>query len=378
MIRVLQFADLINRNDFIDVILQQANRAEFRMFACTRTTKSNITAPEYPPDVPHFLIPGLSRSHILPASVRLAGLLCLHSIDILHTHHYDQAVIGWLATRLSRRTRLLVGRNYSDAIYLLSSGLRKKLLLTIESQINSATDRIIVPSKMISELLRKQGVNPAKVAVIYYAFHPAKWSAAEGIDRTALRARLGLSGLVFGHFSRMHREKGHTYLLKAVAKIRSVIPDVKVILVGEGPMRPAIEEEIAQLSLGPHIRLLGWRTDALEIMAAVDVVLHPTLQEAFPQTMIEALYLRKPLVITPVSGAVDIIEDGVNGLLIPARDPDALAGAMQRLSADEKLREKLGEAGRRFVEGRLSPARIIPEYEQVYHSLVDRDGAHSI
>ncbi len=369
MIRVMQFADLINKNDFIDIILKNADRREFELFACVRTRKTNIAAPVYPHDVPHFVLAGLSRWKIPLAAYRLAGMLRRQKIDVLHTHHYDQAVIGWLATRLHPATRLVVGRHYSNAIYLLARGWRKSLLLNIEAKVNAAADRIIVPSKVISSLLAEQNVNSGKISVVYYAFSPEKWKSAESTDPNEVRSRLGISGLIFGNFSRMHLEKGHTYLIKAIAKVRSRLPNVKVLFIGDGPMRAKIESEIARLQLGNHIQLLGWRTDALSIMAAVDVVLHPTLQEAFPQTMVEALYLRKPLVITPVSGAVDIIEDGVNGLIIPARDPDALAAAVLRVAEDPILRQKLGEAGRSYVERNLFVEKIIPQYEEIYRSL---------
>ncbi len=369
MIRVMQFADLINRDDFIDIIIKYADRREFELIACVRTIRTNIAPPDYPPDVHHFVLPGLSRRNIPLAAYRLAGMLRRLKIDVLHTHHYDQAVIGWLATRLHPATKFVVGRHYSNAIYLLARGWRKSLLLKIEDKVNSAADRIVVPSKMISRLLAEQSVDSAKISVVHYAFSPEKWKTAESSDPNEIRSRLGISALVFGNFSRMHIEKGHTYLVKAVAKVRSKLPNVKVLFIGDGPMRAEIEDEIARLQLGEHIQLLGWRTDALSIMAAVDVVVHPTLQEAFPQTMVEALYLRKPLVITPVSGAVDVIEDGVNGLMIPARDPDALAAAMLRLAEDPALRQKLGNAGHDFVERNLSVEKIIPQYEQVYRSL---------
>jgi glycosyltransferase involved in cell wall biosynthesis len=207
------------------------------------------------------------------------------------------------------------------------------------------------------------------VKVIHHAFSPEKWKDAESIDREVLRTSFGLRGVVFANISRMHEEKGHIYLLRGIALARQRIPGLEVLLIGDGPLRGSIEKEIGRLEIRDCVKILGWRKDALEIMAAVDVVLHPTLHEAFSQTMIEALYLRKPLVITPVSGAVDVIEDEVNGLLIPARDPDAIAAAMQRLAADGSLRRRLGEAGRSFVERNLSVGKIIPEYENLYRTL---------
>jgi glycosyltransferase involved in cell wall biosynthesis len=104
----------------------------------------------------------------------------------------------------------------------------------------------------------------------------------------------------------------------------------------------------------------------MALMAAMDAVVQPTLQEAFSQVMAEALWMGKPLVITDVSGATDVIRDGENGLLVPKADPNALAGAVARLVADAPLRARLGAAGRAYVEGHLTIEKIIPMYEQVY------------
>ncbi len=104
----------------------------------------------------------------------------------------------------------------------------------------------------------------------------------------------------------------------------------------------------------------------MTIMAASDVIVQPTLQEAFSQVMAEALWMGKPLVISDVSGAPDIISDGENGLLVPKGDAVALARAIQRVAGDVELRARLGTAGGRFVREHLAIERIIPQYEQAY------------
>ena len=100
MIRVLQFADVINRYDFIDNIVHRAARDQFEIGVCVRTSASNIEAPVYAEDTPRWVLNGTSRREIPRAAYQLASLLRRWRADILHTHHYDQAVIGWLATRI--------------------------------------------------------------------------------------------------------------------------------------------------------------------------------------------------------------------------------------------------------------------------------------
>ena len=107
-------------------------------------------------------------------------------------------------------------------------------------------------------------------------------------------------------------------------------------------------------------------------MAAVDAVIQPTLQEAFSQVMVEALWMRKPLIITDVSGAPDIITSGQNGLLVPKADPEMLALNIERLAKNESLRMRLAEAGRAYVEDHLTVQKVIPLYERVYEKAMEQ------
>ena len=264
--------------------------------------------------------------------------------DILHTHHYDQAVIGWMATRIYRKTRLVIGRHYSDSIYRSTTGLKQKALLALEQVVNRAAARIIVPSTSIREILtRRQGIDPAKVDLVPYGFVPEKYVPPHPDEVQRLRAELGLEGkFALGNFARLHEEKGQRFLVRAMEDLHADFPQLALLIVGEGPERAALERQIRHAGLGDVIRLLGWRRDAMTLMAAVDAVVQPTLQEAFSQVMAEALWMGRPLVITDVSGATDIIRDAHNGLLIPMGDPQALTSGDR---AAHLRRRAAGEAG---------------------------------
>jgi glycosyltransferase involved in cell wall biosynthesis len=171
---------------------------------------------------------------------------------------------------------------------------------------------------------------------------------------------------VIGNFGRLHEEKGQRFLIQAMTELRSYIPSILLLVVGEGPERNNLEQQIHAAGLQHHVTLLGWRRDAIRLMHAVDAVVQPTLQEAFSQVMAEALWLRKPLVITDVSGARDVITDGENGLLVPKQDASALATAVKLLANDTDLRRRLGEAGRAHVQQHLHIDKVISQYEQVY------------
>lgn len=368
MIRVLQFADIVNRHDFIDTIIQRADPSRFEVGVCVRSNESNIEVPVYEERTPRWMVSGATRRGWPRAAWRLASILRAWKADILHAHHYDQAVIGWMATRICPRTRLVLGRHYSDAIYRLPSRLKQNAFLKIERRANNGAARIIVPSVLIREILTKrQGVRPDKVDLIPYGFEPEKYAAVAPSEIERVRQELELEGrFVIGTFARLHEEKGHRFLLEALASLKDKFPRLLLLVVGEGPERAAIEQRIGSAGLAHAVRLLGWRRDAMALMASVDAVVQPTLQEAFSQAMAEALWMRKPLIITDVSGAPDIISDGENGLLVPRGDGAALTRAIERLIEDDALRARLGEAGRAYAEKNLSIGRIISRYEQSY------------
>ncbi len=104
----------------------------------------------------------------------------------------------------------------------------------------------------------------------------------------------------------------------------------------------------------------------MAVMAAVDAVVQPTLHEAFSQVMVESLWMARPLVMTDVSGARDVIQHGENGLIVPTADSTALADAIVRLAGDAALRESIAKAGREYVVNNLTIEAIIPRYERAY------------
>jgi glycosyltransferase involved in cell wall biosynthesis len=369
VLRVLQFADIVNRHDFIDIIVRHADPSRFHIGVCVRTKHSNIATPVYSPATPYWVIEGLSRYSIPYAALRLARLLRKWDADILHTHHYDQALIGLLATRIHKKTRLILGRHYSDAVITRPAGVKRRLLLAIEQATNRASTRIIVPSHFIMDILTKrQGVNSDKIDLIPYGFDSEKYKPPDSESIARIRNEMGLEGhFSIGTFARLHPEKGHRFLLQAIASLKHKLPNLLAVFLGEGMERTAINKQILDEGLQHHVRLLGMRRDAVPvIMAALDAVVQPTLHEAFSQVMIEALWMRKPLVITDVSGVRDVIRNGENGLIVPPGDASALAEAIELVAANSSLCRKLGEGGRAFVESGLKIERIIRQYEQAY------------
>ena len=168
----------------------------------------------------------------------------------------------------------------------------------------------------------------------------------------AVRRELGVGTdeLLVGMVSALRPEKGHDIAIEAVARLRAQFPHLRLLIAGQGP-RAA---ELASLAapLGNTVVLAGRRTDVASVFDALDVCIHPSLLDAFPTTLIEALAASVPVLATAVGGIPEIIDNGVTGVLVPAPpSADTLARELGALLADGKRRSELAAGGRRaYVE----------------------------
>lgn len=372
-IRVLHFARVINRHDFIDTVVRHADAARFEMAACTLWARSNIADPEYAAaGIPHSVIRGDHRWQFPWTAATLARLAKAQGADILHVHHYDEALIGALATVLRPSVRLVVGRHYSDSLYRLGGAAKRRMLFALQRLAYLRARRVVVPSALIRDILLREGVPDSLITLIPYGFDPERYAPPPTDDLNAVRSELGLEGrFVVACFGRLEPQKGQQFLVDAALQLRQEVPSLLVLLVGEGPGRPALEARIREKGLQEHVRLTGWRRDVPRIMASADVVAQPTLQEAFSQVMAEALWMGRPLVITPVGGVADTIRSGENGIVVPFAESETLAMTIRELARNDSRRRSLGENGRAYAERVLDIRHVIPRHERVYSEVFD-------
>jgi len=374
-IRVLHFASVVNRYDFIDTIVRHIDPARFAPMVCTFSKSSNIQETGYDDAIPSLALEVRSRWDYPAAIVRLAAILRKHRVRILHAHHYDEGLIGAAAVALVPGSRLVIGRHYHDEIYLLSRRLRLHALVSLESLANAVATRIVVPSSVIRTLLmNRQGVTREKIAVIPYGFEFAgdKYRRTERSGPAQIRASLGIEGrFVIGNFGRHHALKGQEYLLRAFATFASQHAEAVLIMVGDGPHGVRLRgmaEELGLIASGKAI-FTGWRREAWKVLEAVDVVVHSTLHEALPQLMVEAMAKAKPLVITNVSGACDHARHMDNAYLIESRSETSIVAALEWIYRHPEAARAFGERACAYVRQELSIHKIIPRFEALYEGI---------
>lgn len=374
-IRVLHFASVINRYDFIDTVVRHLDQKRFAPMACTFSRNSNIQATEYQDSVPSWTLDVRSRWDYPAAILRLAAILRKHRVNVLHAHHYDEALIGAAAVTLVPGCRLVIGRHYHDLIYLLSHGARLRALLSLESIANGVATKIVVPSGTIRTLLMKrQRVASEKIEVIPYGFEfeADKYRYREPSGCSPLCSSPEIEGrFVVGNFGRHHPLKGQEYLLRAFATFASRHAEAVLIMVGDGPhgvRLRQIAEELGLMASGKTI-FTGWRREAWEILEAVDVVVHPTLSEAFPQLMVETMAKAKPLVITNVSGACDHARHMDNAYLIEPRSETSIVAALEWVYHHPEAARASAVRACAYVRRELSIRKIIPRFEELYEGI---------
>ncbi|WP_437735597.1 glycosyltransferase family 4 protein [Sorangium sp. So ce1335] len=167
-----------------------------------------------------------------------------------------------------------------------------------------------------------------------------------------------------------HPVKGHDVLLRALARLRDRGVAVTVLIVGDGDERDRIHGLARELGIhGKEARFLGFRKDVPDLLVGADFFVLPSRDEGLPLAVLEAMARRLPVVVTPVGGVPEVVRDEEHGLLVPVDDPDALAGAIERLARDRALGRRLGEAGHARVRDDFSFEKMTRNYEQLYFSL---------
>ena len=190
---------------------------------------------------------------------------------------------------------------------------------------------------------------------------------SNALGRREARSTLGVPDDAFaiGTVGGLTPKKGHSVLVRAAARVVDSEPSARFVFVGLPAQPSAIEREIAAARLESHVLLAGYRPEAARLMRAFDVYCLPSLYEGMPISLLEAMALGVPSVVTSAGGVPEVVTDGVDALVVPPSDPGALADALVSLAHDDPLRAKLAAEARRTVEG-FDLKEMVRRTEAVY------------
>lgn len=207
------------------------------------------------------------------------------------------------------------------------------------------------------------------VETLYHGLDPRALHDVPAAD--GVREELGIPhGVpVVGTVGNLTPKKDHATLLRAAARMRRTTPDLRVVVVGTGPLEPRLRALAAELDLGDGVVFAGFREDARRVMGAFDVFVLSSTFEGLPIAMLEAMARGLPVVATGVGGTPEVVDHHRHGLLVEPRAPGPLAEAVEAVLGDASLAARLGEAARRRA-GEFDIRRAVRRMEAVYGELV--------
>jgi glycosyltransferase involved in cell wall biosynthesis len=286
-----------------------------------------------------------------------------HGAEIVHTHLIHADVHGLFAAKLAG-VRKLVSSGHNDDKF------RRSLLIRVFQgwfwrQVNAG---IAISEALRQFMITFEFAPPAKIHTVLYGLDPD----SVPIDlqaREKLRSQLHLppDTPIIGSVCRLIEQKGLSYALQAMVRLREALPNLHYVIAGDGPLRDSLEAETAALKLTDRVHFLGWHENGRVLMQAYDALLIPSLWEGFGLVAIEAMCARLPVIASRVSALPEIVAEGETGYLVAPGDVAGLVSAIQRLYAADRV--KLGENGRMRLETNFSVARMIARTIAVYEGI---------
>jgi glycosyltransferase involved in cell wall biosynthesis len=296
---------------------------------------------------------------------QLVRIVRKYKIDIIQSHLFGSNVYCSLAGLICRVPVISV---FHGAVDVNPSS---KLLRTKFRILNRGSDRVVYVSHSLSATILKSGMAAAhKACVIYNGVDTLQFRPRP--DRT-IRRQLGLadSDIVIGSMGNIRRPKGYDVLLHAAAQLVSHSPHYKFLIAGDAQGR--LYEELLQLrerlGLTRHVFFLGFRADVAHVLNNFDIFLLSSTSEGFSISTIEAMACGLPVVVTRSGGPEEIVTHGQNGLLVEAGSAPQIASAIDLISRDPHLRERLVLNARATVTGKFSMDAMINAYSRIYAGL---------
>jgi glycosyltransferase involved in cell wall biosynthesis len=367
LISVLHFLNTLARGgteEHVLILLRGLDRRQFRLhLVCPPEVAEKLRA-DVPPDVE--LLPLRLRKPTQAASaMRLMQIMRSRKVDILHCHQFYSSIFAAPLARLCRVPIVL------ETPHVREHWRRGwKANYAIDRVVGRCVDYYLANCQANARyLVDEKGLPAEKVVLIYHGddlsrFHPDHRPPA------GLRESLG-----FGHddpvlivLGRLEPQKGHHVLLEALPMVRRNFPTVRLVCVGDGSRRSALEDQVVRLGLADTVRFVGHQSNVADWLALGDVTVLPSFFEGLPLVPMESLAAGRPIVASAVDGTPEIVISGKTGITVPAGDVAALGDAVCQMLRDPALRLDLARAGREWVLEHFTQERLVERTQAFYLS----------
>lgn len=303
--------------------------------------------------------PGIARA--------LAQRLRSGGVSLLHTHEYKSSILGRLAAHQAHVPWIA-----SDHGLFTRGSWPKRLYRLLEILALRGAEAVLVPSDFQRRKLIAARVSPARVVVVHHGLDAASFLSCAD-SREATRRAMGLVGdePVLLAAGRLEPVKGHRYLLQALPTLLATYPRLRLWIAGEGSLCTRLVQQAAFMGIARAVDFLGYRDDVPSLLAACDLVVHPSLEESFGQVVLEALAAERPVVATRVGGIPEVMAGSENGWLVPPANPGALATAVREALSQPEEAARRAQAGARRVRERFQASTMTENIAQLYRQVLN-------
>lgn len=273
--------------------------------------------------------------------------------DVVHTHLFAGDTYGRLAAWRSGIPVVTTEHNMN----LDEAGFKAWVRMVL-SHLNF---QIIAVSRAVKDYsVNQEHLSTNKIIVVHNGVDGKKF-----IPGPTTKNKIPVVGMT----SRLHANKGHQYLFQALGLIKDI--PFKVVILGDGPERPQLEKQAETLGIADRIQFTGLVHEVVPLLAGIDVLVLPTMQEGFGLSVVEAMLMEKSVLAFDTGPMNEVIDQGVTGVLVPPGDIPELSEALRRLLQDAQLRERLGKAGRQVALSKFSLDYMVQAYIKIYRQAVD-------
>jgi glycosyltransferase involved in cell wall biosynthesis len=309
--------------------------------------------------------------------VRLVRLIRSEGVDVLHAHSSPDKKLAYAAAALTRTpvvSHLHMPRRYRQQERSIAARLR--------AWIRSRAGRLVVGrfvavSRAVMDAHAPFLPDPGRLRLVLNGIPTDRFLHGDASQLQALRVELGVNGAfpVLINVGRLHPQKDQMTLVRMMSTIREARPEAKLLIVGEGPERGPLQQEIHARGVQDAVLLVGERHDIPELLAIADVFVLSSRAEGFGIVVAEAMAAEKPVVAFDLEPLREFVEDGRSGYLVTARSPEALAAAALKVVDDSSLRSRMGARGRQIVLERFDISVCVRQLETIYRSVLRRPAA---
>lgn len=369
-IKVMQIVtDVRSHNNQISAIAKSYDREKFELYVCTFHGRGLLHDDMAAKGIPAFPLNCYTRVQYPLAIFKLYFLLKQLKIDILHAHLIDAGFVGLAAAKLARTPVLVLTRHHTrDWLDLISAGKKRRFFIILDKLNSMMADYIFAISQDMGEILiNGENIPRRKIVLAHYGLDMESINISSSDAPGRIRQEFSLQeSFVICTIGRLDEGKGHIYLFQAARELIKVNDKVKFLLVGEGPLRNYLEELAREIGIQNYVMFAGFRHDVPDILAACDIVVHPTLTEVLSQVMVETKAMGKPLIISDVCGVSDVIKNHDNGIIIPPKNPQAIYDAVLYLMNNPEYAKKMGQKGQDEVRKEFDAKTSVKNLEYWY------------